>query len=214
MNSKILVLSIAVIAIGLFAMPSTLSLFSGQHQFYNGSSVNCAKCHQDIVDEIGTSSYNVHYTITNQTGRDRCEVCHTTGTVSSIPTGKNMTNISQGYNYTTKNENVTANTGAHAAVTKECASCHTGVPAEITGVNESHGAFYNSTVQDISTNGTNILKGANEACVGCHTHAVVNITWVRSVGYNMTVTETGAGEYNISMISVNGTTKTTYSTGQ
>ncbi len=213
MNSKILLLSIAVISVGLFAMPSTLSLFSGQHSFYNGSSVNCAKCHQDIVNEIGITSIDVHNTIANQSGRDRCEVCHTTGTVNSIPTGKNMSTLDGSYNYTSKTENVTTNSGAHAAVTKECASCHTGVPAELQGVNESHGDFYNSTKQDSGTNGTNILKGANEACVGCHTHAIVNITWVRSVGYNMTITETGAGLYNISSITVNGSTKTTYSTG-
>ena len=214
MNSKILLLSIAVISVGLFAMPSTLSLFAGQHTFYNGSSVQCVKCHQDIASEIGTTAPAVHYTIASQSGRAACAVCHTTGNVTSIPVGKNMSALDGSYNYTFKTENVTTNSGAHAAVTKQCESCHTGVPAELQGVNESHGAFYNATKQESSTNGTNILKGSNEACIGCHTHVVVNITWVRSVGYNMTVTEATNGDYTINITSVNSTTKTTYSAGE
>ncbi|MFZ2410739.1 MAG: hypothetical protein WAW23_04135, partial [Candidatus Methanoperedens sp.] len=154
MNSKILLLSIAVISVGLFAMPSTLSLFAGQHTFYNGSSVQCVKCHQDIASEIGITSLDVHNTIANQTGRDACEVCHTTGNVS-VPTGKNMSALNGSYNWTWITENVTTNSGAHAAVTKECESCHTGVPNELKGVNESHGAFYNSTKTDASANNTN-----------------------------------------------------------
>lgn len=213
MNSKILLLSIAVISVGLFAMPSTLSLFAGQHTFYNGSSVQCTKCHQDIASEIGTTAGAVHYTIANQSGRDACEVCHTTGNVTGIPVGKN-TSGDGSYNYTFKTENVTKNTGAHAAVTKECASCHTDVPNELMGGNESHGAFYNATNAESSSNNTNILKGANEACVGCHTHAIVNITWIRSTGYNMTVTETTTGDYTINITSVNSSTTTTYSAGE
>lgn len=210
MNSKILILSIAVIAVGLFAMPSTLSLFAGQHTFYNGSSVNCAKCHQDIANEV--SSGGVHTTITSQSGRAKCRVCHTTGEVTNVPLGKNASGA--GYDLGTKSRNNSNNSNAHAAVTVECVSCHTQVPAEITGVDEAHGPFYNSTKAQSATNGTNILKGANEACVGCHTHTVVNITWVRSVGYNMTVTEATDGTYNINITSVNTSTETTFSTGE
>lgn len=212
MNSKVLLLSVAVIAVGLFAMPSTLSLFAGQHTFYNGSSVNCAKCHQDIVNEIGTSSVDVHYTIANNSGRSKCKGCHTTGTVTSIPTGKNSSG--PGYNYTSVTVNVTNDTAAHAAITVECVSCHTGVAAELTGANSSHGPFYNGTTADNATNNTNMLKGANEACVGCHTHAILNITWVKPVGYNMTVNVETTGAYNITIDEVNSTTNTSYSSGE
>ena len=215
MNSKILLLSVAVIAVGLFAMPSTLSLFAGQHTFYNGSSVNCAKCHQDIIDEIGSTSINPHYTIANSTdnsGRAQCRGCHTTGTVENIPTGKNTTG--DGYNYSNISIDVSNDSAAHAAITVECISCHSGVPAELIGANSSHGPFYNATNADNSTNKTDILKGANEACVGCHTHAILNITWIRSTGYNMTVTEDVSGDYVIAIDEVNSSNTTTYSQGE
>ncbi len=57
--------------------------------------------------------------------------------------------------------NVTSTNGTHAAVTVECIFCHDIVVAEITGSNEAHNNFYNTANQ------TSLLKGGNEACVGC-----------------------------------------------
>lgn len=184
MNSKILLLSIAVISVGLFAMPSTLSLFAGQHTFDTGANVSCQKCHQDIYDEIsnqgkfGTSQ--VHTALTS------CQGCHRTG---------NATNIKAGTN-TTLYFNRTGLDGAHAAVTMECVGCHDLVGAKLNDTDEAHTAFYlNST----DTNST-ILKGTNEACVACHTHTSVRITWRRPTGYNITVNISETGAYTVTFL--------------
>ena len=63
MNSqKIVLLAVAIVAIGIFALPSTVSLFSGQHSWYDlsesvggtsgANNVPCVKCHADIADEM------------------------------------------------------------------------------------------------------------------------------------------------------------------
>jgi len=55
-------MGIAVVAVGLFALPSTVSLFSGQHRWYNisgtGNEIPCIKCHADIYDEYTLTAWN------------------------------------------------------------------------------------------------------------------------------------------------------------
>ena len=217
MNSKILLLSIAVISVGLFAMPSTLSLFAGQHTFYAGENVSCSKCHQDIYTEMTSGVSDAH----TQTALKECQGCHkttTTGNISNIPV--NGTNVSG--NYT---QNITTNANAHAAVTLECVTCHTGVPAELTGSQEAHTVFYYGAISN-KTNTSGVLgtdynqsviqlKGANTACVGCHTHATINVTWVRAKGYNLIANES-TGSYNLTFEAnqTSANINTSYSAGQ
>ncbi len=252
MNSKILLLSVAVIAVGLFAMPQTLSLFAGQHTFVTGENVSCAKCHQDIVDEM-TSSGNTAHTDANMT--NLCQECHATAGWGD--SGINVT-YNQWRRYSSDTLVGTINVTAHAAVTVECLACHgrqaanfnaskgiSRVAAEIQGSSEAHRSFYYSSVSDkevgdinqtsltdagINTgpqwyNTTNYanqsvikLKGTNTACIGCHTHAIVNISWTRSVGYNMTVVAetsgSNAGALNITSWGINDTTQTNYTSGE
>lgn len=209
MNSKVLLLSVAVIAIGLFAMPSTLSLFSGQHTFYNGSDVKCEKCHADIYSEIGTGS-SAHTSLT------ACQGCHKTGNLTNLVpyngSGGNISIVT----------NITANANAHAAVTMECIACHQGVDEELLGSDAAHGAFYlnssyttNASAGLSAVNQTAVkLKGANTACVGCHTHAVVNITWTRVTGYNMTIDASGSAKWNITYELNSSSTVTTNSASE
>lgn len=56
MNKKIL-LYLAIMVIGLYVMPNTVSLFSGQHTFYSGMDVSCEKCHSDVLSQIENSGY-------------------------------------------------------------------------------------------------------------------------------------------------------------
>ncbi len=203
-SRKSLLLAVAVLAIGLYIMPSTLSLFSGQHTFINGSEVSCRKCHEDIYSEFTSgasqSPQAPHSSIAN------CRVCHVTGSIDGGFAGNSL------LTFETIDLNLKNDSKAHAAITVECVFCHDLVPAEITGVNESHRVFYNSSKADSSTNGTNLLKGGNEACIGCHTHIWVNITWNRPVGYNINATETSSGVYQLNF-TVNSTINTTYSSG-
>lgn len=187
MNSKILLLSVAVIAVGLFAMPSTLSLFAGQHTFINGSSVDCGTCHGDVKQEMSQGISTAH----SDPVLKKCDGCHGKGNLSDVP----LTRTTKG------NANNTLN-GAHAATTLECVWCHTGVPGEINGSAEAHQPYY---YQSWSNNGTIKLNGANEACVGCHTHTVMDITWIRPGGYNLTFDWSGK---SVTAWSLNATTVT------
>lgn len=198
MNGKMALLTLSVFVVGIFAMPNTLSLFSGQHTFSNNGSEPyfCNNCHSDVYDEMnwysGDAPAGSHGSLTT------CKVCHRTGNLSAYGflddkgiSGSPETNVSS--------------TGAHAAITVECVFCHdmviknpgTGEPEGLLNPNEAHNSFYNTANQ------TALLKGGNEACVGCHTHTRVDINWVRKGGYNITADITG-GSWNVS-VSLNQT---------
>jgi len=53
---QILLVLIVLIGIGLYALPSTVSLFAGQHSFQNidaaGNQIDCEKCHADVAAEL------------------------------------------------------------------------------------------------------------------------------------------------------------------
>ena len=58
-SAKVLLIIIAVFATGMFVLPSTVSLFHGQHIWYNlesesvwRSDVPCEKCHADVAEEM------------------------------------------------------------------------------------------------------------------------------------------------------------------
>lgn len=78
MNTKFTLAIIALIGIGVFALPSTMSLFSGQHTFYNidatGNQVPCAKCHGDVKAELSGSMATAGSGAPH--ARFQCEYCH------------------------------------------------------------------------------------------------------------------------------------------
>jgi cytochrome c553 len=78
MNTKFTLAIIALIGIGVFALPSTMSLFSGQHTFYNidatGNQVPCAKCHGDVKAELSSATAMAGSGAPH--ARVQCEYCH------------------------------------------------------------------------------------------------------------------------------------------
>jgi hypothetical protein len=56
MNKKIM-LYVALMAFGLYVMPNTVSIFAGQHSFYNVEGISCEKCHSDVLSQIEHSGY-------------------------------------------------------------------------------------------------------------------------------------------------------------
>lgn len=187
MKNRTLLLLIAVILVGLFALPNALSLFSGQHSFDKaGNGTICVKCHSDVKAELDASAY--HTFTSGGTPEQRCKVCHTAGTYASnlIPLGNGTNgssspvyqvglNITTG-NYTYANGTNRTGLGLHAAVTVECVNCHYAVN------------FTDDAHKPFSDNSSSLtwLKGANEACYGCHTMVNVQMTWIRKGGYNYT----------------------------
>lgn len=79
MNAKTTMVLIALIGVGLFALPQTTALFAGQHSFVNidatGNQIECVKCHGDVNAELGSST-----SLTTGTpgahAAFKCEYCH------------------------------------------------------------------------------------------------------------------------------------------
>ena len=209
--NKNLLLATAIIGIGLFVLPSTLSMFAGQHAWYDPDpalgGIPCEKCHVKEEQELMGSSgpHSLYYsglvnvsanysgvagangTSTFWGGDDitnRCFGCHQVGANFTEDSGWESFNT----NWSTKRNQ------SHAAVILQCIDCHPWVPSELTHGDEAHTAFYVSLNETdaVPANGTPLLKGANEACIGCHTYVGVNITWNRAayVAFNATVNAT------------------------
>ncbi len=199
MKSKIMILGIAVVAIGLVALPQTLALLSGQHNFYdvlsnnvynNTGNVNtaipCAKCHADVYAEFNQPNENGTTNLLNQghLTLQGCQGCHMTdGPNPNINGDPNATG--------TPNANVTF----HAAAAPACISCHSGDAGDesmgalnatliFNGKEEVHTAFANGA------NTSGLLKDANEACIACHTHVAVKISWSKAYMMTFNATET------------------------
>jgi hypothetical protein len=130
-SQKIVLMAVAVIAIGIFALPSTVSLFSGQHSWYDlgavidGASgrnnVPCEKCHADIADEMISGENGVHRNLT-------CAMCHRTPFT-------NYTYARGHYERGTLLGTQPPRPGqeAHAASVVECMDCHDGAGDKGTG---------------------------------------------------------------------------------
>lgn len=177
MNPKFLLLLVAIVAIGIIVLPETLAMFAGQHNMYDtiatGNQVPCQKCHADIASELNQpGSVNA---VHNAQG---CEGCHVT-----VAPGK---------------EGLTKGVDFHASALPLCLDCHDGSVGKdartINASGEAHKNFYNS-----ASNFT-VLKGGNEACIACHSHIQVNITWQKYTTMNLVedqdknvINVTGAG---------------------
>jgi hypothetical protein len=107
-SKRIALLSIAVVTIGIFALPSTMSLFAGQHVWYDLSAgindVPCGKCHADVAEEMQSGVNGAHRNVT-------CAMCHRT------PFNNYIYGSGEGDGSTPGKE-------AHAAAVIECMACH------------------------------------------------------------------------------------------
>ena len=197
-------LGIAVLAIGTFVLPQTVAMFSGQHNWYDttqvGNQVPCEKCHADISQEMQQPGLvNVIHNIMG------CDQCHITAAPNSEGNfqgpGKQFHAAATAACLDCHNTTLLYGTFDHSRIINTglgCLDCHRNpqqIPGTfsaveiLTGSAEVHKPFANS-----STN-SSLLKGANEACVSCHTHVTVNISWTRATTM----------EFNVSMSVVNGT---------
>jgi len=145
MKLKTLLGITAIISLIIISMPSTISLFGGQHAWYDlfneGTDVPCQKCHADIISEM-ESSVGPHM---NETGfgRMKCAFCH-----RSVEFSNNTT-------YATGSGDLSIpGHESHAASTMDCMGCH--------------GSFVSGTiVSDYGMVHDFYRNGVNEAC-RCH----------------------------------------------
>ena len=223
MASKILLIGIAVVAMGIFALPATLAMFEGQHKWYptditsGGDEVGvpCEKCHADIAAELATeinpSDGWYHYSGA-QYGHQRmgCEGCHIRGMKGTPLNPPNYCGCHPEIGYPTYNKTrgITGSGGFHAAATVECVDCHNpvnfstethNVTGQITGDRAAHKPFYEAALAAQN------MSGANEACVGCHTHVRVNITWTHPQDLSFDANEDEYGTWTIENFEGTGT---------
>ena len=124
-SSSLILMGIAVVAVGMFALPSTVSLFSGQHAWYNisyGEKLPCIKCHADIYDEYLMS--DVHGSLSGSADNTTpqggsaanaaCYACH-----RAVYTNKGNITYASG-----DEAGSTPGKEAHAASTVACMACH------------------------------------------------------------------------------------------
>jgi hypothetical protein len=205
-------LAVAIVAIGIFALPSSVSLFSGQHTWYvlsgSGNDVPCEKCHAEIKDEMISPDNGVHKTV-------KCEGCH-------------RTDARVGYALDDKGS-VYPGQGAHAASTQECMICHGGGNFTHNYVNlvcgDCHGVPFVAPraggfglTTDVADTGEKaahlpfvddsidepLMKGANEACISCHTRIGVNITWTKNKNLEFDASEDETGVWTIPSFAAGG----------
>lgn len=161
MNLKIILLFVAVFAIGTVVLPETVSMFAGQHNFYDtipsGNGVPCEKCHADINVELSQP-----------------------GSVNTVHKGQGCISC-------------------HI-----CIDCHDGsFGRDARGIfasNDAHNKFASGA------NASQLMKASNEACIACHTHTAVNITWTKSNSMDITVDE------NMNVINITGSGTSTFTT--
>jgi len=138
-GNKTLVLVVAVLAVGLFVMPSALSLFAGQHTFIGPTDVNCAKCHGAETGELQAGTVHTGMACsachqTNKAGFNKtvqhasisppCIACHDLVDDELLDESESHTEFYQGA------MNATLETEANEA----CIGCHSMVGTDITWI--------------------------------------------------------------------------------
>ncbi|AEA46122.1 hypothetical protein [Archaeoglobus veneficus] len=235
-GGKLALLMVTLAAMGTLVLPSTTSLFLGQHMWYNisgtGNNLPCEKCHADVFAEFKNNP-GAHKTIGGGTDtvehiRAACGECHRTSVVGTFASGDGTS--------------ATPGQEAHAAATIACMACHefgpngnapySGAPVaggfdNVTtdtasspynydngdttyGTKEAHQTFIERAVEDKT------LIDSNEACIACHTYVPVKINWTHKVSLEFNCTyeyNTGTSgvttHYNVTNWTVNGTRYTT-----
>jgi len=161
-----------ILAIIFMVMPTAVARFSGQHTFVNGSNVDCSKCHPDVDSEIRSQDVHTGHGFNNY----RCRGCH-------IP---DLADSDRGFSSSSPYYNpYQSGTGKyHAAALVECEFCHlnnpectnchatTNVTEEFKNSDtEAHLPLYRRAKNATGKDTSDYLRGSNEACIACHTHA-------------------------------------------
>ena len=214
MNSKVLMLLVAVIAVGLFALPSTLSMFAGQHSWYDpkdSGGIPCTKCHFIEKQELSGSNgpHSTGYTKLVNTSMNYSTTTDPNGTAGGINFwgGANSDDdrcygCHQRAGSNDSSHSLLAGSwdlhrnDQHAAIAVWCIDCHPWVETELTHDKAAHRWFYEDLNSSSAPSDNIALQKPNRACLGCHTHVGVNLTWERNefVSYDVNCDKTG---YNV-----------------
>ena len=206
-GKNMILLSVAVLAIGLFVLPQTMAMFVGQHTWFSVRTSEsqyelCEKCHVNEVAEWKANSANggAHSRyILDET--DNC-FCHQINETALDNFGLTQAMAPGAYGLDFEHWNTTgnitnestwywrSNNTPHAAVIIDCVDCHYTEMEQINNPDSAHYAFWNQTN---TLNGTSANTDNNTVCMACHTHTHLNITWTRIEGLVITANHTDAG---------------------
>ena len=183
MDGKIILLLTSVIAVGMFVLPSTMALYTGQHEFIEGGEVDCGKCHVTGKDLIAKQLENG--TIHEDIG---CGGCHG-GDSGLVDLAGNMTNGTV--------------TGHAAGVGINCIGCHSGsnpvttyrdgqvnVSDELQLSTAAHKYLTFNTTGDA----TGDMNDKDLVCVACHTEVNVDLINVSLTPDTGNITVEGGGD--------------------
>ena len=210
---------VAVFAIGIFALPSTIAMFGGQHNWYDisppGNQVPCAKCHADIADEMSLSG--AHRTFT-------CDYCHRTDDFIGYASGDGTGSTPGEKAHAASTEDCMichdANFGdtnfTHVNLNRpssDCSNCHAGAEFDAptagglnissapydTGEKAAHKPFVNDAINN------SLMVGANEACITCHTHVAIDINWSHKYKLSLDADGSNGGNWTVDNFFAEGT---------
>jgi hypothetical protein len=161
---KFAVVILALLGISALVLPSTVTLFAGQHTWYYKETLPCEKCHADVAEEFKSSS-NYHPPASAYPVWEACVLCHQ---VEPLYPG-----------------DVSSSAGKHAATVVPCEYCHYAEAHAFN--NDPHFEFVNTAENDDQ------MPNGTEACVACHTHTRVeaNFTWMKYMSFGFKVNPRG-----------------------
>ncbi len=220
-GKQVILLSFAVVAIGLFVLPDTMSMFVGSHRWYSVRTASeqykmCERCH---IAEVGEWNANTgaHSAYSQLYAPNTGCFCHQIND-TRLSLWINTSNVSvYGYEFFNESGSVNGSNSTsfqagwrskatpHAATTIYCVDCHINSTAQLNNPNEAHSAFFNAT----KLSGFN---NSNTACMACHTMVGLNITMNRLYG-GLIINATHGADYNWTVnVTINATSRTTNST--
>ena len=182
MDGKSILLMIAVIAVGMFVLPSTLALYSGSHDFLGAEEVECERCHAGAAgDQIAATLANgsAHALLT-------CKDCHygiggTVGGRFAVDVEGNHTRVPNAVNNDV--------TGHAAGITVNCVDCHSYNTTGSLNTKDADGTtnYVNVSYElsqttaahrmlKVNTTGSNGgLQDEDAVCIACHSRVTVSI---------------------------------------
>ncbi len=188
MKSKgIVLLAVAIVAVGIFALPSTVSLFSGQHTWYDlspsSNDLPCEKCHGDIAEEM-SAFIGPH---TGETGFGlECGGCH------RVPPIEHQDPSFESFTYASGDgSGAVPGVESHAASTIACMYCHSG---DKSGIMHTNAVGFNCYTCHSGVHGGRYTN--REDCIRCHGNAATgHVYYVPPAGgFNLTTNSTDTGE--------------------
>ena len=198
-GQKIVLIATAIVALGIFVMPSTISLFSGQHYWYNisgrSNEVPCEKCHADIAAEMDHPPVGPH---TGETGfgRMKCGYCH------RLPPVWRRNQTFENYTYASGNGTGSQpGVESHAASTIPCMYCHSGNKSGVAHPGAAYGGCWSWCHRkwDQNPNKRPAHEGRytnDEDCRRCHANAhTADVYYIPPAGgFNLTTNASDTGE--------------------